>query len=158
MTMRHLRVISVRARPETVGWSRIVAPIVSGRRVRVITTAWATVAGYALMAFMGVTISGRLYPIPVQWGRIASTLAAAIGPQKSLLLDPVTRRSTGIIEQAHALGMQVHPWTFRDEAVRPAFATVREEMLAYFEAGIDGGFSDFPDTAMAVRDEYVANV
>ncbi len=43
----------------------------------------------------------------------AATLAAAIGPQKSLLLDPATKRSTGIIEQAHALGLQVHPWTFR---------------------------------------------
>jgi glycerophosphoryl diester phosphodiesterase len=88
----------------------------------------------------------------------AATLAAAIGPQKSLLLDPVTRRSTGIIEQAHALGMQVHPWTFRDDAVGPGFADVREEMLAYFAAGIDGGFSDFADTALAVRDEYVANL
>lgn len=88
----------------------------------------------------------------------AATLAAAIGPQKSLLLDPVTKRSTGIIEQAHALGMQVHPWTFRDDAVGPGFATVREEMLAYFEAGIDGGFSDFADTALAVRDEYVGNL
>lgn len=88
----------------------------------------------------------------------AATLAAAIGPQKSLLLDPVTRRSSGIIEQAHALGMQVHPWTFRDDAVGPGFADVREEMLAYFAAGIDGVFSDFADTALAVRDEYVANL
>ncbi|MBP6703042.1 MAG: oligosaccharide flippase family protein [Vicinamibacteria bacterium] len=47
-------------------------------RFGIMAAAWATVAGYALMAFMGVTISGRLYPIPVQWGRIASTLVAAI--------------------------------------------------------------------------------
>ncbi len=85
----------------------------------------------------------------------AATLAAAIGPQKSLLLDPATRASTGITERAHALGMKVHPWTFRDDAVGPGFADVREEMLAYFAIGIDGGFSDFADTAMAVRDAFV---
>jgi glycerophosphoryl diester phosphodiesterase len=85
----------------------------------------------------------------------AVTLAAAIGPQKSLLLDPATRVSTGIIERAHALGLRVHPWTFRDDAVGPGFRDVREEMLAYFTLGIDGGFSDFADTALAVRDEFV---
>ncbi|MGE0665044.1 MAG: glycerophosphodiester phosphodiesterase family protein [Sphingomonadales bacterium] len=85
----------------------------------------------------------------------AATLAAAIGPQKSLLLDQKTRISTGIVERAHALGMQVHPWTFRDDAVGLGFADVREEMLAYFALGIDGAFSDFADTALAVRDGFV---
>ncbi|MEN3974962.1 glycerophosphodiester phosphodiesterase family protein [Emcibacter sp. SYSU 3D8] len=88
----------------------------------------------------------------------AATLAAAIGPQKSLLLDPATRQPTRLIEQAHALGLQVHTWTFRDDAVGPGFADVREEMLAYFAAGIDGGFSDFTDTALAVRDEFIGSL
>jgi glycerophosphoryl diester phosphodiesterase len=86
----------------------------------------------------------------------AAGLAAAIGPQKSLLLDANTRQSSGVIERAHALGMYVHPWTFRDDAVGQGFADVREEMLAYFAIGIDGGFSDFADSAIAIRDEYVA--
>jgi O-antigen/teichoic acid export membrane protein len=41
-------------------------------------SAWATVAGYALMAFMGAAISKRLYPIPVPWPRIAAALAAGV--------------------------------------------------------------------------------
>ena len=86
----------------------------------------------------------------------AAGLAAAIGPQKSLLIDPATRQSAGLIEQAHGLGLRVHPWTFRDDAVGPSFTDVREEMLAYFTIGIDGAFSDFADSAMAIRDEYVA--
>ncbi len=44
----------------------------------IMAAAWATVAGYVVMAVLGVTISQRLYPIPVQWGRIAGALIAAI--------------------------------------------------------------------------------
>lgn len=40
-------------------------------------SAWATVAGYALMAFAGAVISNRLYPIPIRWGRILGALAGA---------------------------------------------------------------------------------
>jgi len=41
-------------------------------------SAWATVAGYALMAFLGAVISNRLYPIPVGWSRIVGAFAAAV--------------------------------------------------------------------------------
>ena len=88
----------------------------------------------------------------------AAELALAIGPQKSLLLDAATRQSTGIVERAHALGLQVHPWTFRDDRVGAGFADIRDEMLAYFALGIDGAFSDFADTALAVRNEYMAGL
>ncbi len=43
----------------------------------IMAAAGSTVAGYALMAFLGVTISWKLYPIPVQWGRVGLTLVAA---------------------------------------------------------------------------------
>jgi hypothetical protein len=42
-------------------------------------SAWATVAGYALMALMGSSISMRLYPIPIQWTRILGALSAGVG-------------------------------------------------------------------------------
>ena len=44
----------------------------------ILAAAWATVAGYALMALMGAAFSGRLYPIPIEIGRIALTLVAAV--------------------------------------------------------------------------------
>lgn len=44
----------------------------------ILASAWATVAGYALMAFMGATISKKLYPIPVQWPRIAGAFVAGV--------------------------------------------------------------------------------
>lgn len=41
-------------------------------------SAWATVAGYALMAFLGAFISNRLYPIPIHWRRVASAFGAGL--------------------------------------------------------------------------------
>jgi O-antigen/teichoic acid export membrane protein len=43
-----------------------------------LASAWATVAGYALMALLGASISKRLYPIPIQWTRILGAFAAGI--------------------------------------------------------------------------------
>lgn len=45
----------------------------------ILASAWATVAGYALMALMGSSISMRLYPIPIQWARISGAFAASVG-------------------------------------------------------------------------------
>lgn len=47
-------------------------------RYGILAAAWTTVAGYALMAAMGASISRRLYPIPVQWRRIAGALTAGM--------------------------------------------------------------------------------
>ena len=44
----------------------------------VMAAAWATVAGYALMALLGATISRKLYPIPVRWPRIAGAFCAGV--------------------------------------------------------------------------------
>lgn len=44
----------------------------------ILAAAWATVAGYALMALMGAFFSRRLYPIPLEIPRIAATLLAAV--------------------------------------------------------------------------------
>lgn len=41
-------------------------------------SAWATVAGYAVMALLGAAISNRLYPIPVRWPRITAAFGAGI--------------------------------------------------------------------------------
>ncbi len=45
----------------------------------VMAASWATVAGYALMALLGAWISGRLYPIPIDWRRMGLALSAGLG-------------------------------------------------------------------------------
>lgn len=56
--------------------------------------------------------------------------------------------STGLASAAHQVGLGVHPYTFRADAVAPGFASF-EAMVGWFveEAEVDGLFTDFPDRA-----------
>ncbi len=58
---------------------------------------------------------------------------------------PVT--SSGVVEAAHAAGLEVHPYTFRQEEIYPGFDDF-EAMVRFFvdDLGVDGVFTDFPDT------------
>jgi len=57
--------------------------------------------------------------------------------------------STGVIESAHANGLFIHTWTFRNDASGYGFADPQAEMEYYFRLGVDGLFTDFPDTGVA---------
>ncbi|MBI5925632.1 MAG: glycerophosphodiester phosphodiesterase [Aquabacterium sp.] len=62
---------------------------------------------------------------------------------------------TDLIERAHAAGLKVHTWTFRNEQRRLAgdyAGNPINEYLQFFDLGIDGVFSDFPDTAVVARE------
>ena len=73
-----------------------------------------------------------------------------IGPwlQQLYAIDDRTskRRSTGLTELAHEAGLEVHPYTFRADALPPGFSCF-EGLVRYFreELGVDGVFTDFPD-------------
>ncbi|HJV95444.1 MAG TPA: glycerophosphodiester phosphodiesterase [Albitalea sp.] len=59
-----------------------------------------------------------------------------------------------VLANAHALGLVVHPYTFRNEQYRldsDFRANPINEYLAFYELGVDGLFSDFADTAFAAR-------
>ncbi len=59
-----------------------------------------------------------------------------------------------VIERAHALGLLVHTWTFRNEQRRLAGdygGRPVDEYMHFYRLGIDGVFSDFPDTAVTAR-------
>ncbi|KDB51915.1 glycerophosphoryl diester phosphodiesterase [Sphaerotilus natans subsp. natans DSM 6575] len=95
------------------------------------------------------------------------TYADAVGPWKPYLVKTVNdqvdhngdgkitindRRvdgSTGVIEMAHAKGLMVHTWTFRDDASGYGFADPKAEMQYYMKLGIDGVFTDFPAAGVA---------
>jgi glycerophosphoryl diester phosphodiesterase len=80
--------------------------------------------------------------------------ANGIGPSYSALgrLEDGIWRSTGVCERARALGLQVHPYTFRRDRLPPGAASF-EAVLAFFlgEVGISGAFTDHPDAVIAVR-------
>lgn len=89
-----------------------------------------------------------------------------IGPAKEQVIpwlsDGSLGETTALVDDAHAAGMQVMPYTFRAENVflpaeyrsggEPAhYGRGVEEMVAYLATGIDGLFTDNPDLgALAV--------
>ncbi len=95
------------------------------------------------------------------------TYADAVGPWKPYLVKTVNdgversgdstltindRRvdgSTGVIENAHARGLLVHTWTFRNDASGYGFKDPKAEMAYYMKLGVDGVFTDFPATGVA---------
>ena len=79
-----------------------------------------------------------------------------IGPSKRLLIGP-DGTPTGLVDDAHALGLEVHPWTFRDDRLPGGFDTPYDEYARFFALGVDGLFSDFPDTARSARAIYRAH-
>ena len=69
--------------------------------------------------------------------------------------DRVMMPATDVLKNAHAAGLFVHPYTFRSEARRLASnfkGDPKAEYRLFYELGVDGVFSDFPDHAKAARD------
>jgi glycerophosphoryl diester phosphodiesterase len=75
--------------------------------------------------------------------------------------DATTLAPTTLIADAHRAGLFVHAFTFRNENRRLA-STYRgdpkQEYLQYYALGLDGLFTDFTDTALAARAEYLRSV
>ncbi|QXJ20364.1 glycerophosphodiester phosphodiesterase [Actinomadura graeca] len=89
-----------------------------------------------------------------------------IGPDKSLVIplkgDGTLGRPTTLVKDAHAAKLKVGPYTFRNEnqflpadlrsgTVPSDYGRALKEYDAFFEAGVDGLFSDNPDTAVTAR-------
>ena len=89
------------------------------------------------------------------------TYADGIGPWKVYIIPTAGGGGgavfppTDLIARAHARGLLVHTWTFRDDAFPTGYpGGPVEEYLAFYRLGIDGVFSDFPDTAFAAREIF----
>ena len=70
-----------------------------------------------------------------------------------------TTAPTNFVALAHAAGLAVHPWTFRNEPQHLAAeygGDPAAEYLQFLALGVDGVFSDFADTAVAARARFVA--
>jgi len=68
--------------------------------------------------------------------------------------DRVLLPASSLIQDAHALGLFVHTWTFRNEPRRLASDYQDDparEYKMFYALGVDGVFSDFPDTAAKAR-------
>ena len=81
--------------------------------------------------------------------------ADGIGPDKGLVIFRESTASnaqiTPLVSRAHAVGLKVHPYTFRlDPGQIPNYADNFDELLRkhFLDADVDGIFTDFPDKAV----------
>jgi len=86
--------------------------------------------------------------------------ADGIGPYKRWIIpehDGKLQPRTYLVDNAHSLGLVVHPWTFRSDAeyLHADYQGQTEaEYRAFFEAGVDGVFSDFTAHAVQARQSW----
>jgi glycerophosphoryl diester phosphodiesterase len=83
---------------------------------------------------------------------LVTTVADGVDRNGDGVLDIRDRRvdgSTGVIKAAHAAGLLIHTWTYRNDASGYGFSDPAEEMAYYMRLGVDGVFTDFPDTGVA---------
>lgn len=86
-----------------------------------------------------------------------SKYAQGFGPSIRQLFkwtDGVGYQLTGVVAEAHRLGLEVHPYTFRIDALPEGVSDRGLLELLFLEAGVDGLFSDFPD----VSGEFIKNI
>jgi len=80
------------------------------------------------------------------------------GDGKVDLQDATTKPPTALVAEAHKRGLFVHVFTFRNEKRRLAASyqgDPQAEYLQFFRLGVDGVFSEFPDTAVMARAIYL---
>ena len=95
--------------------------------------------------------------------RDVAKYAKYLGPDKAQIIPRDAAgnlgQPTALVADAHAAGLKVQPYTFRNEnpflpanlrssAEPDAFGDVFTEEAAFFKAGVDGFFADQPDTAL----------
>ena len=99
------------------------------------------------------------YIVPVKFELNAAGVAVdKNGDGKTDLTDALSQAATTLVADAHKAGLLVHPYTFRNEKRRLTFDMAGDpanEYLQFFRLGVDGLFSDFPDTAIAARAKYL---
>lgn len=75
--------------------------------------------------------------------------------------DATSVSPTTLVADAHKAGLFVHPFTFRNESRRLAAdynKDGRNEYAVYYKLGVDGVFTDFTDTAIAARADYLKSL
>ena len=92
-----------------------------------------------------------------------------LGPEKNSVIprnaQGFLQQPTPVVRDAHKAGLKVVAYTFRDEnqflpadfriGTDPnAKGDILGELNAFFEAGLDGVFADYPDTADKARDRW----
>lgn len=97
------------------------------------------------------------------------TAIDGLGPEKAQIIprnaDGTLGTPTDLVDRAHKAGLEVIPWTFRNEnSFLPVDYRIGtdegdhgraiDEIVVYLKTGIDGFFTDQPDTGVVARDLF----
>ncbi|MBW5420555.1 glycerophosphodiester phosphodiesterase [Streptomyces sp. BG9H] len=112
------------------------------------------------------TVADLIKPEGLEW---MAGYAQGIGPTLDLIIPRKADGSLGtpttLVEDAHEAGLVLHPYTMRNENTflpanfrkgtdPAAYGDAFGAFKAYFETGIDGIFSDNPDTALLAAADF----
>ncbi|MGF1500863.1 MAG: phytase [Paracoccaceae bacterium] len=101
------------------------------------------------------TVSGD-FLTPEGLAALAESYAEGVGPTLSLIFNDDTTQTT-LVEDAQAADLLVHAYTHRDESLGAGSEgldlTAEENYARFLSSGVDGLFTDNPDTGRAVTDE-----
>ena len=143
-----------------------------------------TMTGIPLIQLLGT--KGQPYDVQLAGGTLTyaqmgtpeglaeiATYADGVAPEKYHFLIPKDRNNnlflshaTNFIQRAHALGLKVHPYTFRAENYflpdnfkkgndTQELGNSAEEILIFLKAGVDGFFTDYPNIGVQARDKFL---
>lgn len=126
-------------------------------------------AGLPRVFLLGTEEHWRPFLTPEGLAGVAD-FAEAVGPAKDLVIprdgEGALGEPTSLVDDAHAAGLLVHPWTFRSEnRFLPAdlrsgggqsdYGGFAAEYEAFFAAGVDGVFTDHSRHAFLAREIYL---
>ncbi len=88
--------------------------------------------------------------------RYTANYADGIGPWKPFIISftkddagtITVLPETNFVELAHKYNLKVHPYTFRNEDVKWSSGNHEKEYHLFFDAGVDGVFSDYTEEAV----------
>ena len=74
--------------------------------------------------------------------------AQGIGPWLPQVFDLKVGKPTGLVQNAHNVGLQVHPYTFRQDALPEGVSSEQILSILFQQVKVDGLFTDFTDTVV----------
>lgn len=139
--------------------------------------------GYKGKSTFLTTVKGGPYDLHEQGTTYAELTTAAsmqdlsqwidgFGPEKNAVIarnaDGSLGEPTSFVEDAHAAGLKVTPWTFRAENTflptdyrigtdPAAHGRMADEVTRFYEVGIDGAFCDQPDICVEAREDFLTD-
>ncbi|WP_069814139.1 glycerophosphodiester phosphodiesterase [Streptomyces sp. TP-A0874] len=114
------------------------------------------------------TVADLVEPEGLKW---IARFAQGIGPSLTMIIpldeDGALGEPTTLVQDAHAAGLILHPYTVRNEntflptdyrvGTDPnAYGNAFGVFQRYFETGIDGIFTDNADTGLLAREDFLA--